>query len=160
KIEVIPNGVDVSMFDPEATGMAIRSRYGLEGKFLVVYAGAHGMANDLGTALRAAEILRDHDTIRFLFVGDGKERANLEEMARRLGLSNVVFAGPVPKDEMPDVLAAADASLAILMNIKMFRTTYPNKVFDAMAAGRPTLLAIDGVIREVIEQAQGGLFVP
>jgi glycosyltransferase involved in cell wall biosynthesis len=42
----------------------------------------------------------------------------------------------------------------------MFRTTYPNKVFDYMAAGRPTVLAIDGVVREVIEAAQGGLFVP
>jgi glycosyltransferase involved in cell wall biosynthesis len=42
----------------------------------------------------------------------------------------------------------------------MFKTTYPNKVFDYMAAGRPTILAIDGVIREVIEAAGGGIFVP
>jgi glycosyltransferase involved in cell wall biosynthesis len=42
----------------------------------------------------------------------------------------------------------------------MFRTTYPNKVFDYMAAGRPTILAIDGVIREVVEAAKGGVFVP
>ena len=41
----------------------------------------------------------------------------------------------------------------------MFRTTYPNKVFDYMAAGRPTILAIDGVIREVVESANGGIFV-
>jgi glycosyltransferase involved in cell wall biosynthesis len=42
----------------------------------------------------------------------------------------------------------------------MFRTTFPNKVFDYMAAGRPTILAIDGVIRQVIEAADGGIFVP
>jgi glycosyltransferase involved in cell wall biosynthesis len=42
----------------------------------------------------------------------------------------------------------------------MFATTYPNKVFDYMAAGRPTILAIDGVIRKVIEAAQAGIFVP
>jgi glycosyltransferase involved in cell wall biosynthesis len=41
----------------------------------------------------------------------------------------------------------------------MFRTTYPNKVFDYMAAGRPTVLVIDGVIREVIEASGGGVFV-
>jgi lipopolysaccharide/colanic/teichoic acid biosynthesis glycosyltransferase len=41
----------------------------------------------------------------------------------------------------------------------MFRTTYPNKVFDYMAAGRPTILAIDGVIREVVEKSRGGIFV-
>ena len=42
----------------------------------------------------------------------------------------------------------------------MFTTTYPNKVFDYMAAGRPTILAIDGVIRDVIDAAGGGIFVP
>ena len=42
----------------------------------------------------------------------------------------------------------------------MFRTTYPNKVFDYMAAGRPVILAIDGVIREVIETSGAGIFVP
>jgi glycosyltransferase involved in cell wall biosynthesis len=41
----------------------------------------------------------------------------------------------------------------------MFSTTYPNKIFDYMAAGRPTLLAIDGVIRKVIEEGAGGIFV-
>jgi glycosyltransferase involved in cell wall biosynthesis len=61
---------------------------------------------------------------------------------------------------MPEVIAAADACLAILQNIKMFRTTYPNKVFDYMASGKPTILAIDGVIRQVIEEAEGGIYVP
>jgi len=42
----------------------------------------------------------------------------------------------------------------------MYATVYPNKVFDYMAAGRPVVLAIDGVIRQVVEQAQAGVFVP
>jgi lipopolysaccharide/colanic/teichoic acid biosynthesis glycosyltransferase len=75
-------------------------------------------------------------------------------------LPNVLFTGAMPKIKMPDILAASDACLAILKDIPMFRTTYPNKVFDYMAAGRPTILAIDGVIREVIETANGGIFVP
>ena len=57
------------------------------------------------------------------------------------------------------MIAAADVCLAILQNIPMFRTTYPNKVFDYMAAGRPTVLVIDGVIRDVIESSDGGVFV-
>jgi glycosyltransferase involved in cell wall biosynthesis len=83
----------------------------------------------------------------------------LEAEAHRLGLSNVTFTGSYPKSQMADVLAASDACIAILRNIKMFATTYPNKVFDYMAAGRPTVLAIDGVIRDVIERANGGIFV-
>src|SRR2546423_14611391 len=60
---------------------------------------------------------------------------------------------------MSAVLAASDACIAILQDIPMFRTTYPNKVFDYMAAGRPALLGIDGVIRKVVEEARAGIFV-
>jgi glycosyltransferase involved in cell wall biosynthesis len=61
---------------------------------------------------------------------------------------------------MPQVLAASNACIATLLNIELFRTTYPNKVFDYMAAGRPIILGIDGVIREVVDASQGGIFVP
>src|SRR5579864_9179789 len=61
---------------------------------------------------------------------------------------------------MSEALSAADVCVAVRGNILMFRMTYPNKVFDYMAAGRPTVLAIDGAIREVIENSGGGLFVP
>jgi glycosyltransferase involved in cell wall biosynthesis len=60
---------------------------------------------------------------------------------------------------MPFVIASSDVCLAILQNVPMFRTTYPNKVFDYMAAARATVLVIDGVIREVIELSNGGVFV-
>jgi hypothetical protein len=54
----------------------------------------------------------------------------MEALARDWGLANVMFAGARPKAEMKEWLAAADACVAILQNIPMFRTTYPNKVFD------------------------------
>ncbi len=79
---------------------------------------------------------------------------------RELKLDNVTFAGGRNKNVMPQVLAASDACVATLKDIPMFRTTYPNKVFDYMAAGRPTILAIDGVIRRVVDAAGGGIFVP
>lgn len=160
KISLIPNGVDPEVFDPSDQGIAVRQRFGLEGKFIVTYAGAMGLANALEAVVRAAGRLSNDPKIHFMLVGDGKERANLENLARSLRLTNITFAGPQPKSVMASFLAASDACLATLKDIPMFRTTYPNKVFDYMAAGRPTILAIDGVIREVIESAQGGLFVP
>ena len=160
KVTLISNGVNPDLFKPEDRGEGFRSELGLNGKFVVTYAGAIGLANHISTVLHAAKRLKDEQNLHFLFVGDGKERPRMEEMAAQLGLGNVTFAGPRPKSRMPEVLAASDACLATLKNIPMFRTTYPNKVFDYMAAGRPTLLAIDGVIRKVIEAANGGLFVP
>jgi glycosyltransferase involved in cell wall biosynthesis len=160
KISLIPNGVDPEMFKPESNGHAFRQELGLNGDFVVTYAGALGMANDISGILKAASELVQTKQIKFLLVGDGKERAPLEQMAHELNLTNVRFTGARPKTEIAEILAASDACLATLLDIPMFRTTYPNKVFDYMAAGRPTILGIDGVIRKVIEDADGGIFVP
>lgn len=159
KITLIANGVDPSMFDPDDQGAQVRSSLQLDGKFIVTYAGALGLANDIPTILKAAELLKNKANIHFLLVGDGKERSNLEASVQARNLGNVTFAGSRPKSEMAGILAASDACLATLQDIPMFRTTYPNKVFDYMAAARPTILGIDGVIRDVIEAAKGGVFV-
>lgn len=157
RVELIPNGADPSMFDPADEGASFRTRYLLAGKFVALYAGAHGMSNDLGVVLEAAKML-DGTDIQIVLLGDGKEKANLQAQAGEMGLTNVTFAPPVPKSEMPGALAAADACIAILKPLDEYKTTYPNKVFDYMAAGRPVVLAIDGVIREVVEAAGCGIF--
>lgn len=159
KVSLIPNGVDPAMFDPNTDGREFRQRYNLDGKFIVTYAGALGQANDIATILEAARLLSDDRDIHFLIVGDGKEKSNLEQIAAKQCLQNVTFTGALPKSEMPVLLSATDVCIASLLNIPMFKTTYPNKVFDYMAAGRPTVLAIDGVIRDVVESANGGVFV-
>jgi len=158
-ISVIPNGVDIRMFDPDSRGQQIRDELGLGDDFVVTYAGAMGPANDIETILDAAMRFDRAAHVRFVLVGGGRDAISLERKARARGLDHVVFAGTYPKDRMRCVLAASNACVATLMNIPMFKTTYPNKVFDYMAAGRPTILGIDGVIRDVIEQSEGGLFV-
>lgn len=160
KIKFISNGVDVSMFNVSTEKAdKVKRELNLEDKFVVLYTGAHGPANDLGTVIDAAERLKDYSDILFLFVGDGKDRPRLMEKAKSLSLKNVVFLPAQPKQKMPEILAASDVCIAILKAIPMFTTTYPNKVFDYIAASKPTILAIDGVIREVIEKANGGIFV-
>jgi len=180
KITYIAYGTDVDMFNPQVDGSSIRTELGLQAKFVMLYAGALGQANDIDTILRAAERLSHRDSekelknsvvsvakndfdaedrIRFVLFGDGKERPRLQSEAERMKLTNVIFAGVRAKKDMPLVVASADACLAILQDIPMFRTTYPNKVFDYMAAGRATVLAIDGVSRDLIESSNGGVFV-
>lgn len=159
QVKLIPNGADPDMFDPQSKGLAFRKQHGLENKFIALYAGAHGISNDLDILLQAAEILRPNPNISIVLVGDGKEKTRLQEKAELLGLKNVLFAPPVPKNEMAQVLAAADTCIAILKPMDLYKTTFPNKVFDYFAAGRPVVLAIDGVIRNVVEKADAGFFV-
>lgn len=159
KVALLPNGADPAMFDPANDGTVFKTAHGLEGKFVVLYAGAHGMSNDLGVVLEAARLLQDRMDISVVFVGDGKEKANLVARAAEIGLTNVLFMPPVPKQKMAETLAGADAGIAILKPLELYKTTYPNKVFDYLAAGRPLALAIDGVVREVVEAAEAGIFV-
>ena len=161
RVAVVPNGVDVRPFDPAARGETFRAELGVgPDDLLVVYAGAHGIPNDLDLLLDAADRLREVRGIRFALVGDGRDKHRLVERAERLRLPNLTFVDAVPKDRIPDLLAAADVCVAVLRALPMFTTTYPNKVFDYMAAGRPVVLAIDGVIRAVVEEAGAGTFVP
>ncbi|PKN83461.1 MAG: glycosyltransferase WbuB, partial [Chloroflexi bacterium HGW-Chloroflexi-7] len=156
KITLVENGVDVSMFDMTETGTNFRKTHHLENKFIALYAGAHGISNNLGVVLESAALTLDDPEIAYVFVGDGKEKANLIEEAKAKQLTNILFLSSVPKMEMNAVLAAADACIAILKPIDMYKTTYPNKVFDYMAAAKPVLLLIDGVIRKVVEDAHCG----
>jgi glycosyltransferase involved in cell wall biosynthesis len=157
-VELVPNGADPAMFKPADKGKAFRAANSLQKKFVVMYAGAHGMSNDLGVVLEAAALLTEYPQIHIVLVGDGKEKPALQKQAADLGLENVSFLPPVSKTVMPAVLAGADACIAILKPIDEYKTTYPNKVFDYMAAGRAVVLAIEGVIREVVEEADCGVF--
>jgi glycosyltransferase involved in cell wall biosynthesis len=160
QVELVPNGADPAMFDPSASGDDFRHANDLDGRFVVLYAGAHGLSNDLTVVLHAAAQLPDTYPVSIVLLGDGKEKPRLLAQAAEMGLKNVLFLHPMPKQEMAQALAAADACLAILKPIDLYKTVYPNKVFDYMAAGRPVILAIDGVIREVVESAGAGVFVP
>jgi glycosyltransferase involved in cell wall biosynthesis len=159
-VSLIPNGADPEMFDPDDEGQAFRNAHGLEEKFVVLYAGAHGLSNDLPVVITAAAQLKNEENIRIVLLGSGKDKPNLIAQAENLGLENVIFLPPLPKKEIRYAVAGADACLAILKPIEMYKTTYPNKVFDYMAGGRAVILAIDGVIRKVVEDANAGLFVP
>jgi glycosyltransferase involved in cell wall biosynthesis len=157
-VEIIPNGADPEMFDPLDQGDDFRRKHQLEDSYVVLYAGAHGISNDLTAVLETARLLKDKPEIRIVFLGDGKEKENIQEQATLMDLTNVLFLPPVPKLEMASALAGADACIAILKPLEAYKTTYPNKVFDYMAAGRPVVLAIDGAIRSVVDEAGCGIF--
>ena len=158
-VELVPNGADPEMFNPSEAGLAFRSANHLEDKFVVLYAGAHGMSNDLGVVLESAgKLAEDRSEVCIVLLGDGKEKAALQKQAAGMGLVNLLFLPAIPKTGMAQALAGANACLAILKPLEEYKTTYPNKVFDYMAAGRPVVLAIDGVIRDVVEAAGCGIF--
>lgn len=160
KVALVPNGVDAQQFEREGNQGLLRQVEGLGDRFIALYAGAHGMANDLDQVLEAAVRLREDPRIAFVLVGDGREKHALQAKARAAGLTNVVFLPAIEKAAIPDLLAEADCGLVVLKPIPLFTTTYPNKLFDYMAAAKPVVLAIDGVSRMLVEEAEAGICVP
>jgi glycosyltransferase involved in cell wall biosynthesis len=160
KICLIPNGVTTKEFliEGELT-KKFRTSLGLENKFVVMYVGNIGIANDIESIIESAEILRNYNEICFLVIGGGIKKQEFIEYTKDKSLDNIIFLDPIPKKDIPVVISSADVCLATLKNTPLFKTVYPNKVFDYMASGKPTVLAIDGVIREIIENAKGGIFV-
>jgi len=160
KISLIPNSVITQEFEIEDhSNSFFRSRYRLDNKFIALYLGNIGVANDIDMILRAAELLKEYVEIVFVLMGDGIRKEDVRQYIEQNKLLNVLLFDVHPKAEIPKILADVDVCIATLKDIPMFKTTYPNKVFDYMAAHKPTILGIDGVIREVIEHADGGTYI-
>lgn len=160
KLVLIPNGANTDLFRPDpAAGAALRDELGLADKFVVLYAGVHGIAQGLETVLEAARQLQPVPDVHFVFVGEGPKKAELLAIKERLGLDNVTMSPERPRSEMPAFLSAADVALVPLRRLELFEGALPSKMFDAWACGCPVILSIGGEARQVLEQADAGLFV-
>ncbi len=159
-VTVIPNGSDLDLFRPDLDGSAARRRLGLGDRFAALYFGAMGLANGLEYAIEAAKILaeRRQDHIVLVLQGGGGKRSELEAMARRYNLQNVVFGDLVPKEEIAGIVAGGDVCLTIVRGGEK-PTWSPNKMFDSLAAGKPVLINAGGWLAETIERNGCGRFV-
>lgn len=161
KIVVIKNGADLTFFTEPTPGdeREAKRRLGLEGRLVAAYVGTHGMAHGLDTILDAAELLREDSRIVFVLVGDGAERRRLQSRKDEMKLDNVFILGQLPKEAMPGVWAATDASLILLRHNDLFKTVLPSKIFEAMAMRRPIILGVDGEARALLEEAGAGIAI-
>jgi glycosyltransferase involved in cell wall biosynthesis len=161
KIIFIPNAADFSLSEEllqHFDTAAFRQEQGLEGKFVVTYVGAHGVANHLVQVLDTAERLRDTNVL-FLLIGDGMQKPQLQTESQRRGLVNVRFVDSVPKRDVFKYILASDVGTSVLKKVDTFKTVYSNKTFDYMSCQKPILMAIDGVSRALVETAQAGVYV-
>jgi glycosyltransferase involved in cell wall biosynthesis len=155
----IPYGVTDAILDTFHSVPEMRKQLGLEGKFLVIYAGNHGIAQALPSVLEAASLLAQDPDIVFLFVGEGPVKNDLIRLQRLRGLPNVRFHPQVPVAQIAAYLRASDVSLVSLDPHPIFHVHIPSKLFDSMACGVPVLLAADGEAKSLLEVAKAGICV-
>jgi glycosyltransferase involved in cell wall biosynthesis len=161
KLIMIPNAADFLISDRILMTFdrkAFRVELGIEDRFVITYVGAHGVANHLQQLIDAAVLLSD-TAAYFLLIGAGMQKEWLQEDARRRNVENIRFIEPVCKERIFEYIIASDAGTSVLKKVDTFKTVYSNKTFDYMACKRPVLMAIDGVSRELVENAQCGFYV-
>jgi colanic acid biosynthesis glycosyl transferase WcaI len=149
QIVLVPHGVDPARFPRGADAQPVPRR--------VVYCGTIGMGHAVGTLIEAARMLEEAgDRHELLIVGDGAERAELEARVGQWGLNGVTFAGRLPRDELPELLATAEVTVATQRNLPLLADALSTKVLEYMAAARPVVAAASGWTAEVVEDADAG----
>lgn len=156
KIGVVPNGVDAAEFSPRPRPQVLMRRYGLEDRFVVGYVGTQGMAHDLHSVVKAAQLLHD---VAFLFVGDGAQHLTLVRNVERLGLDNFHFVRSVPAAEVADHIACCDALLVPMKRTETLSDTMPSKIFEIAAMERPIVIGAVGIAADLIVSHNAGLAV-
>jgi glycosyltransferase involved in cell wall biosynthesis len=153
KVTVITQGCDLDLFSPERKGVGVRERLGLGDRYAAIYFGAMGIANGLEYAVEAASLLkqRGRKDIVIVLHGAGGRKDEIKAMAAARSLENVVFSDPVPdKKDLAEIVAACDACMTIYRASKE-HTWSPNKMFDALSAGKPVLINVPGWLGNTIE---------
>ncbi len=160
KLSVVKNGVDLELFVPGSRENEVRRELGMSATdFMCLYVGTHGMAHGLETILQAADLLRNHRHIHFVFVGEGADKAALKARTRELGLTHVQFVDKQDRARIARFLTASDLSLVLLKRKPLFKTVLPSKVFEIMGAGRAMVIGVDGEARALVEGAGAGVYV-
>lgn len=161
KFHYVPNGIVVSEWENAAAPLpaeheALLARLKTEGRFVVAYAGGHGLANALDQLLEAAASLGDVP-VSFVLVGQGPDKAALETSARERGLTHVHFLPPVEKAAIPALLARMDALFIGWRKLPIYRFGInPNKLFDYMMAGKPVIHSVEAG-NDIVRDADAGI---
>jgi len=161
KVIRIPNYVDSDELPLRPRLNAFSAGHGLDGRFVVSYAGNMGEPQGLASVIEAARLLADRPDVLFLLIGDGPALPSLREHADRLGVSNVRFLPYQPYSLVPDIYASSDICL-VPQAEGTGHQGLPSKVYRILACGRPVvgICEDDSEVATLIAETGCGVHVP
>ncbi|MPY94874.1 MAG: glycosyltransferase [Acidimicrobiia bacterium] len=161
KVETVRNGVDLERFRPTPTEgdvTAARKRLGAgDVETLVLYIGAHGISHGLDAVVEAARQL-DGSRVHVALVGEGAQKAELEQQAAEADVTNLTMLPGVPREQVPELLAAADICLVPLRDVPLFASFIPSKIFEYFGSGKAVIGSVAGEAAGIL-RAGGALVV-
>ena len=159
KVIPLSNTVDINFFKPQEIS---RKNFGFKNAdFLVIYVGSLTKVQNLQTVLEAAASLKKYPRIKFLMVGEGEDKENLINQAKKLGLSNIIFIDGQSSEQIVKLINAANVGLISLTENKFFSdNALPTKTSEYLGCGKPIIACAGKNLKELIEKNQAGKVVP
>ncbi len=139
KIITVHNWVPGEIVDSNPSGNSVLyEKWQVRDRVKLMYLGNLGIGHELESAVRAMKELGQNVKVDLLFVGNGKMRERLIDLASELDLDTVSFHRPVPLADLPNALAIADIHL-VSQKPGTQGLIVPSKLYGVLAAGRPTI---------------------
>jgi colanic acid biosynthesis glycosyl transferase WcaI len=160
KMTIIPNWVDVNFIRPLPRDNSFRRAHGLEDKFIAMYSGNIALTQGLETVIDTAERLQDTPDIHFVIVGEEKALQDLRDRCEEKGLTNVLLLPFQPREQLPEMLAAADVGL-IVQRQNVISFNMPSKTQVLLASGRPIVASVpnSGTAARAVQRSRAGIVV-
>jgi colanic acid biosynthesis glycosyl transferase WcaI len=161
RIRCVPNWIDTTLVFPDKVDNDFRREQLVDEKFVVMYSGNLGLCQRLGDVIEAADLLRDHEEIIFLLVGEGASRRDLIAEAERRQLTNVRFLPYQAKSRLSASISAADLHL-VPLDPRVTPYLMPSKLYGVLASGTPVLAVAESEcdLSQIVRDTQSGVVCP
>lgn len=160
KITTNYNGTDLDLAAAvqSAEVEALRRKYNLEDKRIVLYAGTYGRANGIPALMQTIESMTADNSITFIFTGSGYYAPQLQELAQRV--PNLLVLPPQPRHEVFKWYRLADLSLVSFNDLPVLATNSPAKFYDSLACGTPVVVTNPGWTKNFVDKYKTGWYAP
>jgi len=160
KVFITPSGVNPRLFSSKGHPMISKRDLGIPDDSIVLgYVGSIHIARQLDFLIDAVKHLHDRNLdVRLLFIGTGPDVCRLKKKVDQLGLNNlIIFTGLIPYEAVPGYLRCIDICVSHLPNIFSYRVSFPLKLLEYMAVGKPVLASRIEAHQRIIRDGHNGL---
>lgn len=160
KTTMIPNMSKKDEFWPREINKTLIEKLKLkQDSFKIIHFGALGLANGATTIIESAKLMKEDQTVEFIFAGGGSQEPELKQLCEKYKLNNVKFLGGFPMDEMSEVVNFCNISMVSFKDLPILYTNSPNKLFDSLSAGKPIIVNSAGWTKDMVEEHNCGYYV-
>ncbi|NGM73067.1 glycosyltransferase family 4 protein [Sphingobacterium sp. SGL-16] len=162
KTSMIPNMAKIDQFYMRDIDYSFNKAFGLGNHtFKLIYFGTMGFANGIDYLMKGIQLLDQENIsdLEFVFVGEGVMKNKLIELSLLLKNVRLSVLERQPMEIISKLVNNCDVSICTFSNVPILKTNSPNKLFDSLSAGKPSIVNSDGWTKDIIENYECGMYV-